>query len=136
MNENRILKTEHIIGHLRETRLLFDGRINRQVRARRVIWEMLDFLLDQSDYPVHELIREIDSLFGDENLEIEFERGILRAVNAHLIVKNNAANENFIFKTGFEDIPIRSSIWRMHNNAIKTRSARITISSENKKRIL
>ncbi len=119
MKNKRLLSTREVFGRIKSDRILYAGHGEyRSVSAKRVIWEMLDFLIEKAGYPVEELIDDILGFWGEDNFEYEFERGILCAVIADRMVEDRISNYNFPIASdpisGSTYISISSAAWNMH----------------------
>lgn len=119
MKDKGRISTQDVFSRIKIERDVYAGRGKYKIiTARRVVWEMLDYLIDKSGYPVEELIDECIALDGEDYLEWSFEEAIIRAVIADRMIEDGFANFNFITEpdpvTGRIFVPIRSPVWRMH----------------------
>lgn len=81
--------------------ILQTRRYRRQDGNFRIIsisarhWQTLDWLIAEYDYPVEELIDDIESIFGEEDFDREFAKGVVTAYEAQVMVRDLLANDNF-----------------------------------------
>jgi len=119
MKDKQPLSTREIFGRIKSERAVYAGSGKyKTILARKVIWEMLDFLIEKVNFPVEELIDEVLSFWGEELFEHEFEHAVLRAIIADKMVEDGLENHNFPTRpdpvTGRVYVPLSSSVWRMH----------------------
>ncbi len=126
MKDKDQISTQDIFSRIKIERDVYAGRGKyKTINARRVVWEMLDYLIDKAGYPVEELIDECIALDGEGMLEWSFEEAVIRAIIADRMIEDGYANYNFITDpdpvTGRAFVPITSPVWKMHqkNNPAK-----------------
>lgn len=91
------LKNKDILQTRRYARR--DGNF-RIISVPSRIWKTLDWLIDEYQYPVDELIEDIEEIYGEVDFDKEFAEGITIAFEAQVMARDGLANDNF--STGVE----------------------------------
>jgi len=72
----------------------------RVVRIRQWYWTALDWLIEEYNFPVTEMIDDLNGLYDISTNDVEFnqafEESISIAYSAQLMARHNLANDNFL----------------------------------------
>ena len=60
-----------------------------------MVWQLLDWLIEECYYPVEELIAGTEEIFGEEEFDANFAKGIVTAYEAQVMARDGLANDNF-----------------------------------------
>lgn len=101
--------------HFGETRTLHDGDGRpHEIYARRVTWEILDYLVAGWNYPAHEMLDDLARSYGADQVQRYFERNILYAITAQNWVRYGGANDNLFSHPLDEVVPASHAVWHAH----------------------
>ena len=72
-----------------------DGKL-REIRMSHDIWQILDWLIEEYNYPVNELIDDtIEYIEDGEDFDAEFAKGVTIAYEAQVMARDGLVNDNF-----------------------------------------